>query len=128
MVTTPLVHLHGALAGYADIWLMGTSGIGLAGLCIWTQKREKELLGISIGLLALGCLYKTEGWLWLTLGLTVVTLQPLLMRYGWKFWIGLPIALGLLWQLQPLHLGTLGMWGVSQNAIELGPSALIATP
>ena len=126
MVTTPLVHLHGALAGYADIWLMGTSGMGLAGLCIWTQKGEKELLGISIGLLALGCLYKTEGWLWLTLGLTVVMLHPLLMRYGWNFWIGLPIALGLLWQLQPLHLGALGMWGISQNAIELGPFGPIA--
>ena len=38
LVTAPLVHWHGVLAGYADIWVMGTSGMGLAGICLWTQR------------------------------------------------------------------------------------------
>ena len=44
LVTAPLVHWHGVLAGYADIWVMGTSGMGLAGICLWTQRKARSTL------------------------------------------------------------------------------------
>ena len=69
LATTPLLHLHGSLAGYADIWVMGTSGMGLTGLCIWSQRQDRELLAASFLLLGLGCLWKLEGWMWLALGM-----------------------------------------------------------
>ena len=54
LVTAPLVHWHGVLAGYADIWVMGTSGMGLAGICLWTQHKARSTLAVSLLLLALG--------------------------------------------------------------------------
>ncbi|GIS02585.1 MAG: hypothetical protein CM15mP103_11360 [Gammaproteobacteria bacterium] len=51
LVTAPLVHWHGVLAGYADIWVMGTSGMGLAGICLWTQRSTRATLALSLLLL-----------------------------------------------------------------------------
>ena len=126
LATTPLVHMHGLLAGYADIWVLGTSGMGLAGLCIWTHHRSAGLLGLSFLLLFLGCFWKVEGWLWLALGGAVVAIQALWQRFGAST---LGVILGTLfalWLIQPLHLGTLGLWGINADGIQLGALATIS--
>ena len=125
LISTPLVHMHGLLAGYADIWIMGTSGMGLAGLCIWAQHRSTGLLNLSCLLLILGCLFKLEGGLWLALGIGFVATHYLWRRLG-TAGVGVVlatlIALGL---IQPLHLGTLGVWGINADGIQLGTLAKI---
>ena len=125
LVTTPLVHMHGLLAGYADIWVLGTSGMGLAGLCIWAHHRSAGLLGLSFLLLFLGCFWKTEGWLWLALGGAVVAIHCLWRRFGAGTLVVMLGTLLALWLIQPLHLGTLGLWGIDADGIQLGALATI---
>ncbi|MCH1609948.1 MAG: hypothetical protein L7S53_01430, partial [Luminiphilus sp.] len=120
LVTAPLVHWHGLLAGYADVWIMGTSGMGLAGICLWTQRNAHSTLAISLVLLALGCLWKSEGWLWLMLGFSVVLISSVWRR--WTLWGGVvmvlvAVALGF---AQPFDLGPLGRWGMTESALYAG--------
>ena len=121
LVTAPLVHWHGVLAGYADIWVMGTSGMGLAGICIWTQSKARSTLAVSLLLLALGCLWKSEGWLWLTLGCGVAmafNFWPRRSLWGWIVIALVAVALGF--AQQPLDLGPLGLWGVTESVLSAG--------
>ena len=120
LVSTPLVHIHGMLAGYADIWVMSTSGMGLAAVCISTQRREAGALSLGLLLLLLGCLWKSEGWLWLGLGLAVACLDRLWERYRFNLLPWLLSAGAALWLVQPLDLGPGGVWGVNAGEINLG--------
>ena len=126
LATTPLLHLQGSLAGYADIWIMGTSGMGLAGLCIWSQNRNNALLAVSFLLLGLGCLWKLEGWVWLSLGLAAFFAYLAAQRFGAQFWLGIPLALAAAWAMQPIDLGGWGIWGVTGNAFRFGSLGSIA--
>ena len=120
LVTAPLVHWHGVLAGYADIWVMGTSGMGLAGICLWTQRKARSTLAVSLLLLALGCLWKSEGWLWLILGCGVAMachFWPRRSLWGWGIIALVTVALGF---AQPVDLGPLGRWGVTESALSAG--------
>jgi hypothetical protein len=121
LVTAPLVHWHGLLAGYADVWVMGTSGMGLAGICLWTQRKALSTLAMSLVLLALGCLWKPEGWLWLMLGCSVVLMSSVWRRWtlwGWVVMVLVAVAFGF---AQPLDLGPLGRWGMTGSALSAGP-------
>lgn len=120
LVTAPLVHLHGMLAGYADIWVMGTSGMGLAGICLWTQQRSSSTLAMSVVLLLLGCLWKSEGWLWLIAGGLVALPHWLWQRFAMRGLISLALFLALLWTLQPLNLGPFGVWGIDNDRLSAG--------
>ena len=127
LVTAPLVHWHGVLAGYADIWVMGTSGMGLAGICLWTQRKARSTLAISLLLLALGCLWKSEGWLWLILGSGVAVafnFWPRRTLLGWVVIVLVAVALGF---AQPIDLGPLGRWGVTESALNAGWFGVFAT-
>ena len=120
LITTPLMHLHGVLAGYADLWVMGTSGMGLAGLCIWNQQRSTKVLFLSVTLLALGCFWKAEGWLWLTIGTLTIAAQGLWQAFGWRAVLAGCVLVALGWVIQPLNLGVLGTWGVDSEGFRLG--------
>jgi|GEM_PF-1810841 len=120
LVTAPLVHWHGLLAGYADVWVMGTSGMGLAGICLWTRRKSHSTLAMSLVLLALGCLWKSEGWLWLMLGggvaLAVTSLRRLPLGASITL-VLIAVAIGF---AQPVDLGPLGRWGVTESALSAG--------
>jgi len=127
LVTAPLVHLHGMLAGYADIWVMGTSGMGLAGICIWTQRRSASTLAVSFLLLGLGCAWKSEGWLWLLTGCSVALPHWYWQRFAMRGLVPLVALVALVWILQPLDLGPLGLWGVGDDRLSAGVLGSFAT-
>jgi hypothetical protein len=127
LITIPLVHWHSVLAGYADIWVMGSSGMGLAGICLWTQHNKQSTLAISLLLLGLGCVWKTEGWLWLILGCAIVTLFAVWRRFSVTGLIALASLVAALWLLQPLDLGPLGVWGGTADRLSTGVLGNFAT-
>ena len=120
LVTAPLVHIHGVFAGYADIWIMGTSGMGLASICIWTRQRSPSILYLGFLLLSLGCFWKIEGWVWLVLGILVAVLHWLWQRLGRKAVPIIMLLATIFLLLQPLDLGELGTWGVDADGVQLG--------
>jgi hypothetical protein len=121
LISIPLVSMHGALAGYADLWMLGTSGMGLAALLLWAQQPGKGLPTVGTALLLVGCFIKTEGWIWLGLGLLFIALLALWKRYRFKAIAGCAGVLLLCVALESAHLGPLGIWGVREGAIHVGP-------
>ena len=69
-------------------------------------------------LLLAGTQIKTEGWLWLGLGVAFVAIESLADRFGYAKLLAVTGAvISLLWLLEitTLSLGPLGSWGVSQK-------------
>ena len=121
LTSIPLVGIHGMLAGYADLWMSGTSGMGLASLLVWTQKQHRgALLGGAV-LLSVGTSLKMEGWLWLGLGAAFVVLVTLWRRYRWGalFFLAVILTLGI--NLESINLGPLGLWGIQEDTFHVGP-------
>lgn len=128
----PLLDMHKALAGYGDIWVALTSGLGLSLLLSWASKvkapRQKASLmeasvGLGMVLLLIGTQIKLEGWLWLGLGMLFVCIHVL------TAWRALLISLCLagcltayitLTNSTSVDLGSLGLWGIAENKIHIG--------
>lgn len=128
----PLLDMHKALAGYGDIWVALTSGLGLSLLLSWASKvkapRQKASLmeasvGLGMVLLLIGTQIKLEGWLWLGLGILFVCIHVL------TAWRALLISLCLagcltayitLTNSTSVDLGSLGLWGIAENKIHIG--------
>lgn len=67
-ISTPLLGAHLSLAGQADIWMAGTTGLGFAALCSGLINRDRTAAVSGIALIGLGALFKVEGSLWLVAG------------------------------------------------------------
>lgn len=126
LMTTPLLHIHGMLAGYADIWVQATSGMGLASLCIWSQKRTITSLMVSLALLCLGTFFKFEGWLWLGIGILSIfilsgRLKTLVVTVLFLVLVYCSISL-----VSSFFPTTLGAWGYTDSTLFFGPLGSIA--
>ena len=121
LISLPIVGMHGVLAGYADLWMVGTSGIGLAALLLWTQKRQRGALTIGTVLLVVGPCFKTEGWIWLGMGMLFILIHTLWhqRRYAALFCVMAILLAGF--RLQSVNLGALGLWGIHEETIHIGP-------
>ena len=120
LISIPLASMHGALAGYADLWMLGTSGMGLAALLMREAQPEKGLLYVGTALLLIGCFIKTEGWIWLGLGLLFVSLLALWRHYRFKALAGCVAMVLLCIALESVRLGPFGIWGIHDGAIHVG--------
>ena len=47
-------------------------------------------------------------------------------RFGFRFWLSIPLALVALWAMQPIDLGGWGIWGVTGNALQFGSLGSVA--
>ncbi len=74
LLSLPLLQTHVSLAGYADLWLAGFSGLGLIAIVrgLLESHRGQWLLGLVS--LVLGLLVKHDALIWLTCGLLLVVL------------------------------------------------------
>ena len=121
LISIPIVGMHGLLAGYADLWMVGTSGMGLAALLLWTQKRQRGALALGTLLLVVGPCFKTEGWIWLGMGMLFILIHTLWhqRRYAALFCVIAILLAGF--RLQSVNLGALGLWGIHEETIHIGP-------
>ena len=121
LISIPIVGMHGLLAGYADLWMVGTSGMGLAALMLWTQKRHRGALALGTVLLVVGSCFKTEGWIWLGMGMLFILIHTLWhqRRYAALFCVMTILFAGF--HLESVNLGALGLWGIHEETIHIGP-------
>jgi hypothetical protein len=121
LTSIPIVGMHGILAGYADLWMLGTSGMGLAALMLWTQKRHKGALVFGTVLLVVGSCFKTEGWIWLGMAMLFIFIHTLWrqQRYAGLFCVIAILFAGF--HLESVNLGSLGLWGIEEETIHVGP-------
>lgn len=120
LLSIPLVGTHLSLAGQADIWMTGFTGLGFAALLhgIIRHKPVRILLGLAM--VAMGIATKMEGAVWflaalLTLALARHTRTTLLVMLAL---VGLA-ALGWIMGITSLDLPLLGKLGVSDGRLHL---------
>ncbi|MDO6746282.1 hypothetical protein [Gilvimarinus sp. 1_MG-2023] len=74
LLTLPLVLTHISLAGYADLWLAGFSGLGLIAIIRGQLEAHRGQLLLGLTALAMGLLVKHDAIIWLTCGLILIGL------------------------------------------------------
>ena len=113
LLSLPLVNVHMALAGYADLWLTAVFGLAAIAFMQWIRFRDRRQ-GVLALLLALFCpSIKQEGWVWLAL------FVPALLAAVWPKRYGLVLT-GLLALLSCgliLGLGGVGGFSVSESSM-----------
>ena len=119
----PILNIHAGLAGYGDLWMALYAGGGLAALLAWRISGRAVALWLAVLLLIAGTQIKTEGWLWLGLGLSFITIEWIAIRIGYlKLFASLLVVTGVMWGLSitSLTLGPLGQWGVDEKHLHAG--------
>ncbi len=74
LLSLPLLQTHISLAGYADLWLAGFSGLGLVAVARGLLEAHTGQVLLGIAALVLGLLVKHEAIIWLFCGLTLICL------------------------------------------------------
>lgn len=120
LISIPLLDTHLALAGQADIWMAGFTGLGYIAVLRGLGRRDGYQLALGLAFTAMGFAVKQEGAIWLlgALAITCLTLWPRLCTA--TLLICAAIA-GLAWLLG-VHLVTLpllGTVGIEGNTLRL---------
>ena len=131
-ISLPLLDMHAALAGYGDLWMALTSGVGLGLLLLWAQINEgatlqrqlsQSTLWLGMALLLISTQFKLEGWLWLAMGLVFMGASLLKARQL----MATAAAMSLLTAAYittmgatAINLGALGLWGLADQQIHVG--------
>jgi hypothetical protein len=74
LLSLPLLRVHLSLPGYADVWMVGFAGMGMAYLMQGLAARKAVRIVVGFILLAASTQVKHEGMLWLYLGSTLAAL------------------------------------------------------
>lgn len=77
LLSLPLLNTHIALAGYADLWLAGFSGLGLIAIARGLLEAHRGQLLLGLVALSLGILVKHDAIIWLTCGILLIGLLRL---------------------------------------------------
>lgn len=80
LLSIPLIGTHLSLAGYADIWLAGFTGLGFAALIPGLASKNKVQTLLGLGMIALGIGVKNEGLVWFYLALAMLLLNSIRTR------------------------------------------------
>lgn len=80
LLSIPLVGAHLSLAGYADVWMAGFTGLGLVALLRGVVREDRAQLALGLLMLVLGVAVKREGGVWLCTGLLALALSTLPRR------------------------------------------------
>ena len=119
----PLLNIHAALAGYGDLWMAFFSGGGLALLLVWHVNNDHRYLPLAAALLLAGAQIKSEGWLWLLMGVAffAITWSSRLRGYSTVALVLITLTL-LLWLTKntTFSFGFLGTWGADESQFYAG--------
>lgn len=128
----PLLDVHAAMAGYADLWLAAFLVLGMLAWLQWRRWRAPACLAVALlALLSLPAV-KLEGAVWMLLALAVMALGELSARRRIVALLVLGAVLALLagllwagWRLALPGLGTLfvdadGLHVSGRSAMQLG--------
>lgn len=126
----PLLDVHVALAGYADLWLAVVLGLAALAWSRWLLMRARGQWLLAVALILCLPLIKLEGAVWALLFSAVVLLDLVPSRWRWRIaaLIGVVCAIGLV--AGGLHVPMLGLgWvhvGWGQVAIPGLPTSTLS--
>ena len=129
LASLPLITVHVALAGYADLWVATLFAFAVLAWLRWTMQRDRGQLFVFVVAVLLLPLLKLEGAVWLLFFVVAAVLSELPPRAK-KMALAVcavVILLGLAFGKLALPLLTLGWVHVAPHTIEvpvLGPLAI----
>ena len=109
----PLLDVHVALAGYADLWIATLFGLGILAWLRWMQCGDRAQLGLAIGCGLLLPLLKLEGAIWLLLFAATMLYGVLPRLWRRRAFIGAAILLVCLAAVRGLKLPVPGLGWVA---------------
>jgi hypothetical protein len=117
----PLLDVHVALAGYADLWVAAVLGFGVLAWLRWMRFRDRAQFALAIGCCALLPMLKLEGAVWLLLFAAMMTygLLPRLWRRRAFMTLTLLFALLALARGFKLPVPGLGWVSISRDALTV---------
>ncbi|MEP6940489.1 MAG: hypothetical protein ABI846_12065 [Rudaea sp.] len=127
----PLLLVHAALAGYADLWIAAVFGLALLAWVRWLQSRDRGQLVLAIALACVLPCLKVEGWIWASCLLATIVFGALSARWRWlvlaaaAIFVGVLLGGGLRWLLE--HVGWLDAAGGIVDA-RAGSFVLLLQP
>jgi hypothetical protein len=120
LLSIPLVDTHLSLAGQADIWMAGFTGLGFVALLHGCIRGDRVQLLLGLVMTALGIATKTEGAVWFLAALLIVGLA--MRTRATLLAISVLVALALAgWAvgITYLELPLVGRLGVSEGQLHL---------
>lgn len=121
LASLPLLDVHAALAGYADLWLAATLGLATLAWTRWLLHREHGQWLLGVGLALLLPAIKLEGAVWALLFSAVVVLERLPPRWGPRIAavVAVAVIIGVLAGGLTLPMLGLGWVRVSWGSVEI---------
>jgi hypothetical protein len=80
----PLLTVHAALAGYADLWIGVVLALGVLAWMRWLQQRDVGQLALALGCAVVLPTLKLEGWVWTSSFLAAIGFGALPSRWRWR--------------------------------------------
>jgi hypothetical protein len=120
LLSIPLVGTHLALAGQADIWMAGFTGLGFVALLHGIIRDNRCQILLGLGMAAMGIATKLEGTVWFLTALMTLFLaiRPAIVLTGLALATGVA-ALGWLMGITYLDLPLLGGIGLAEGRIHI---------
>ena len=120
LLSIPLVGTHLALAGQADIWMAGFTGLGAVALLRGCIQEDRYQLLLGLAMTAIGMAVKAEGAVWFVAALLAVSLSIWPRRTGTGLAV-LAVVVIAAWLLGLTHveLPLLGDIGVENGRLHL---------
>jgi hypothetical protein len=87
----PLLSVHAAIAGYADMWVAAAFGLGVLSWMRWLQRGERSQLALALACALVLPWLKMEGWIWAACLLAAIGYGTLPVRLRWWMSIGAAI-------------------------------------
>lgn len=117
----PLLDVHVALAGYADLWVATFLGFAVLAWMRWMQTRDRGQLVLALICAAVLPMLKLEGAVWLALLALVVVLNALPRRWRWIVAASLAVivAVGLVAGRLALPLPGLGVMHIRDGVVSI---------
>lgn len=125
----PLLSVHAALAGYADLWIASAFGFSVLSWMRWLQQGERSQLCLAIFFALVLPWLKMEGWVWAVCLLASFGFGALPWRWRSTVAIAAIVLFAALIPLGGLHLLSLRAGVINADGSlampALGPLALI---
>ncbi len=127
LVSTPIFSVHMSLGGYADIWLCGFAGLGMAAVLSGLVSSNNPTILLGLVMLLLGVGVKAEGVIWLTMAIAIIAVT----RVPLRIWVLLlsftAAALGMAYWagVTTLAIPGMGLLGWSDGALVLPIKGLV---
>ena len=128
----PLLTVHTAIAGYADLWVAALFAFAVLAWMRWLQRRERGQLLLALLCAAVLPALKLEGLVWAVCLFAAIAFSALPPRWRWRCVAFIAVACIILFVFGGLHfLFALIGWIDASGAIVLpsvGPLALVFSP